>query len=196
MSNNLLRASSQRSSVGKASPKLLLLAGAVILVATVAGVYVMWSNENRDRAVCHSNALFTAMHLDEYLNRMTDEDAAQVQVGGDPPLIVVSRAYSSPAYFLVCPTDNRFSMKLKLEDLTEDLISYRTWSWPELMLLRKERWADALILWEKRPNHRGKRQACTRGASPRLVDETAFQEMMAYTKGLLEESKARAEDPE
>ena len=114
----------------------------------------------------------------------------------DEPL----RAAAGSPSDLVCPGDARWSRSLKYEDLTEDMIAYVTWSWSELALIRKaphlgDMPEQFLLVWEKNPNHGGKRNVgIYPGAALLLVDEKQFEEMFAKSLQFIESLRRQVPD--
>lgn len=170
------------------------LVGAVILGMVWAGLN--WYLPIHRLAIgkqCYGQVMRLSMSMQEYL----DGDTNQALPAGDTPL----RAFAGSASELVCPADRRWSHDLKFEELTGDMIAYETWSRSELQILKAvftgqqggmgKMPVPLLLIWEKNPNHEGKRNiGIVPGAAQLLADEQTFREMTTQARQYIEGLKS------
>jgi len=98
-------------------------------------------------------------------------------------LVYILQDSGFSAECLVCPSSRRDKRPLAFATLEDRDISYETWPFPTLLLFKDRiHDADALLIWEKMPNHNGKRHVADAFGTVRLIDDVEFAAVQERTK--------------
>ena len=110
---------------------------------------------------------------------------------GEDALIWMANHGFTDTGWLICPLDQRPDAskwrRASIKDITSASISYSTWKWSATNVDYLRTSLDTPLIWDKWPNHKGKRMVVMCAGPTKLMDENDFESVMQPVREHLKE---------